>query len=639
MLNRTRTRIAWTASLLALFLLPGLASAQEVDKQETKCANSVNKGAAKVAKAQTKVIKGCFKAGGAVEACILTDPDGKVAKAISKIKTSDCTGGAAPDFLPDLETSQSAIGDIMIQKDLDLTHDIFGIFGGDLDDSIVTKADDKDGNKCQATVQKNAGKCQDEKLKIFNKCKKNALKAGNTDILACMGGTGTGGIPDPDGKITKKCGGDFGLAKKCSLPNVDALIPGCAPGVTADCIDQKIECRVCLALNALDGLNRDCDLFDNGVADGSCGLLSCQHNVETFCVGGDNDGEACESFADCDPQVGPNKCLPISSARLESITAGSEPFGLLFALIGGSTFDVGEIDPNTGTASVACDLTEPIALLIPGLVVACLTPLGTGCDPGLIDCDGGTALDLDSVHHHSIDELMLPGDNEDPSLAAAWQAAEPNFVGADCRGSDTACFTTDDPNCTAHETCAAMCDVYCASLAGNYTVFESGCEGFCRGGINANQLCTLDTKCGSVEIGVENSGECIGGEPVAHAGGCTCDCLEVGSGGPSPAGSFWCQVAIRTVTESITGNLCDGQDIVTIIGEQCIVRTTESITNTVLFADDDPGQTINQFDEGSRISCDALLAGNLSGLTQAGNNTSFDGDLGDSATRTVQECE
>ncbi len=265
--GRLRTQTAWTALVLALFLLPGLASAQELDKQETKCANSVNKGAAKVAKAQTKVIKGCFKAGGAVEACILTDPDGKVAKAISKIKTSDCTGGAAPSFLLGLETSQSAIGDIMIQKDLDLTHDIFGT---DLDDSIVTKADDKAGNKCQATVQKNAGKCQDEKLKIFNKCKKNALKAGNTDILACMGGTGTGGIPDPDGKITKKCGGDFGLAKKCSLANVDALIPGCAPGVDAACIDQKIECRVCLALNALDGLNRNCDLFDNGVLDGSC---------------------------------------------------------------------------------------------------------------------------------------------------------------------------------------------------------------------------------------------------------------------------------------------------------------------------------------------------------------------------------
>ncbi len=47
---------------------------------------------------------------------------------------------------------------------------------------------------------------------------------------------------------------------------MDALIPGCTPGVTAACIDQKIECVVCLALNGLDGLNRDCDDFDDGVA-------------------------------------------------------------------------------------------------------------------------------------------------------------------------------------------------------------------------------------------------------------------------------------------------------------------------------------------------------------------------------------
>ncbi len=86
MLNRTRTRIAWTASLLALFLLPGLASAQIIPKADQKCVNSINKGAAKVAKAQAGDNNACVKnySKGKIPsaaACVTSDPKGKVAKA------------------------------------------------------------------------------------------------------------------------------------------------------------------------------------------------------------------------------------------------------------------------------------------------------------------------------------------------------------------------------------------------------------------------------------------------------------------------------------------------------------------------------------------------------------------------------
>jgi hypothetical protein len=36
------------------------------------------------------------------------------------------------------------------------------------------------------------------------------------------------------------------------------------------CIDTLVECQVCLALNEVDALNRDCDAFDDGVVNGSC---------------------------------------------------------------------------------------------------------------------------------------------------------------------------------------------------------------------------------------------------------------------------------------------------------------------------------------------------------------------------------
>ncbi|MCZ6714671.1 MAG: hypothetical protein O7B29_12070, partial [Deltaproteobacteria bacterium] len=113
MLNRTRTRIAWTACLLALFLLPGLASAQIPKKPDQKCINNINKGAAKVAKAQAGDNNACVKDYGkgkkpSAADCVTSDPKGKVSKAISKIKTGDCAG--VPADLPGLDIDAASIG-------------------------------------------------------------------------------------------------------------------------------------------------------------------------------------------------------------------------------------------------------------------------------------------------------------------------------------------------------------------------------------------------------------------------------------------------------------------------------------------------------------------------------------------------
>ncbi len=262
----------------ALLMFSGVASAQEIPKEDTKCINSINKGAAKVAKAQAGDNNACVKdygkeKVGSAASCVTSDPKGKVAKAISKIKTSDCSG--VPADLPGLDIDSASIGATMTNKDLDLLADLFG---SDLDTNLVLASADKPGSTCQSAVIKAAGNCQDAKLSTYNSCKKDGMKGGSiTDATSlqdnCLG-TGTGTQPDPKGKIQKKCGGDFDLGKKCSLGNVDALIPGCAPGVSAGCIDQKIECRVCRALNAIDGLNRNCDEFDDGVVNASCPIIT-----------------------------------------------------------------------------------------------------------------------------------------------------------------------------------------------------------------------------------------------------------------------------------------------------------------------------------------------------------------------------
>jgi hypothetical protein len=254
----------------------------EPDKAAQKCVNSINKGAAKVAKAQAGDNAKCIKNGGKgkltpgpspIEECITSDPKGKVQKAIGKIKTGDCS--SAPAF-PPIDTNAVSIGGKMKDRALDLIH---AIFGTDLDAVVVSADDDKPGAGCQAAIAKAVGKCQDAKLAGFNSCKKNKLKGKDTSAAKnsgelqdeCLPADGTG-IPDGKGKIAKKCATGLAsvLSKKCAVGNLNDLVPGCAPGVDADCLEKKVKCEVCRALKDTDGLDRICDEFHSGVVDGSC---------------------------------------------------------------------------------------------------------------------------------------------------------------------------------------------------------------------------------------------------------------------------------------------------------------------------------------------------------------------------------
>lgn len=184
-----------------------------------------------------------------------------------------------PGFGP---TDPNTVNRVAVEKELAV---LFEIFGSDLDVAIPgtgTKAE----TKCQATAMKQAKKCQDTKLKLFNKCKKSGLKGKAdplkvpdpnavpfdepADLAACMGF-------DPKGEIAKVCGTklESKVSKACSGQDLATLFPGdcAASGTTSElamCIDERVECQVCLALNVADGLNRDCDDFDDGMDNGSC---------------------------------------------------------------------------------------------------------------------------------------------------------------------------------------------------------------------------------------------------------------------------------------------------------------------------------------------------------------------------------
>lgn len=114
-------------------------------------------------------------------------------------------------------------------------------------------------------------------MREFNSCKKSGMKIQTiTDtggIEACLGA-------DPKGKVAKACNPLTGkiladLNSRCVSAGTDLTVAfaacnNTAAGDVATCIDERIKCRTCLALNAGDNLANDCDLYDNGASDLSC---------------------------------------------------------------------------------------------------------------------------------------------------------------------------------------------------------------------------------------------------------------------------------------------------------------------------------------------------------------------------------
>jgi DNA-binding beta-propeller fold protein YncE len=245
--------------------------AQSEDQQ--KCINELNKNFAKVAKAQGKDIGACLKDGSkgkletqSIEECITADNDGKVVKAQQKTLAKappKCT--LAPEFGA---TDPNTVNRVAVEKGLALIH---AIFGSDLDAAIFDAGVEKDAAKCQVAVAKAVQKCQDTKLKEFNRCKKSGLKDGSIfnaiGLGACMGF-------DEKDKIAKACDTKLGdkISKSCA-GNLD-VFPGCGDPPTAgdlrDCLDRLVRCEVCRGLNAVDDLVRDCDTFDDDMANASC---------------------------------------------------------------------------------------------------------------------------------------------------------------------------------------------------------------------------------------------------------------------------------------------------------------------------------------------------------------------------------
>jgi cysteine-rich repeat protein len=254
---------------------------QPQNREQQKCINALNKSLARVARVQGKELCACIKEGakgeleGTIEDCLMPDViTQKVTKAIRKTVSAEdkkCSN-STPDFGA---TDSMTVNLAAMQKEIDLVREVFG---PDLDEAIFSEGGNtEDSSKCQQLVAGSVEKCQDAKLKEFNRCKKDGLKderiQSSIDLESCMG-------RDSNGKIAKACAPASGtirkkIDKKCAGKGVDLsdAFAGCDtddPGDLATCLDEIVECQVCLALNEADALDRDCDDFDDDVINESC---------------------------------------------------------------------------------------------------------------------------------------------------------------------------------------------------------------------------------------------------------------------------------------------------------------------------------------------------------------------------------
>jgi hypothetical protein len=358
------------AAVVSFALLIGQGSALgQIVKDDQKCIDKANNGLGKLGKTQAKENTGCVKNATKgkepnPEGCLSADAKGKVAKAKTKIV------GCPTAAIPIIEaTAEAAFED----RAREVAHDLFG---ADLNAAGLTTAT-KDDGKCATAVMQKSGDILAEKGKAFRSCKKDGMKAGTITDPASLQAEclPVSGIPDPKGKIAKRVTklGDA-IAKKCLAPNPQ-LANGSCGGLTGtalrDCADAWVECRVCEAINAADGLSTDCNAFS---------------------------GVQCEGYPEID--VGDHKC--VFDPGLSTLTIITQALPLPpFAANGAIDINCGLTAPN-GKAACECILQSFDPIEIIGIGYICFSPPPTACPLGEIDCNGGNALDVTMDTDHNL---------------------------------------------------------------------------------------------------------------------------------------------------------------------------------------------------------------------------------------------
>jgi len=271
---------------IAVIGISAPAQAQLTDETVT-CMSALMKAGGKLDSARSKHTLACIKSFGkgtlvgSVESCLPHDEKMKIVKASQAVVQAamDNCGIPIPPF--------GLASPIRLTNGVDrsrtaVPHDAFSY---DLATGLVPCSTDADACSCQSKVAKAVEKLASTNFKLFLACNKKNLAVATSqgDLndcvddpldLASLAADNKGKITKSRQKlqdtITKSCV-EPGVSLATAFPGTCAASPDAAS--LATCLDRQVDCRVCTQANEMQGLNVDCDVFDDGIDNGSCVLL------------------------------------------------------------------------------------------------------------------------------------------------------------------------------------------------------------------------------------------------------------------------------------------------------------------------------------------------------------------------------
>lgn len=294
--NRAWSRSLFPISFLllgALFVTPTLSEAA-LTKSQQRCVKVQNTDLRKVTAQIGKRISICVKKIGSgtdartLSGCVTDDDQGRIARATSKTMADDarlCQGNdshgdpKAPAVFysgaPSTNAAATSAATVLIPT----------VFGAGESVLMPTDEPNRQGFSCQQAVASSLQRCQAALLLAFEKCKTAAMRSGATtpaELIACLGS-------DPRGAVAAACVSDFQTllqkdgrctATGVTMAFVDSYsgVCPCADPFDGACLDRCLArpttCAVCGAINQTDALGANCDVFDDGLNNGSCGSAS-----------------------------------------------------------------------------------------------------------------------------------------------------------------------------------------------------------------------------------------------------------------------------------------------------------------------------------------------------------------------------
>jgi hypothetical protein len=255
--------------LLALLVLPAAAAPT---KDQQRCLNALNAGAARVGKVIAALTVACVREaakgkleGSSVEACIAADAQERLKKARAQtIRASESC-----QVLPDFGGTDPTVINAAFAGLFDPT----AFFGDDVDAAVIASRADKAGATCQAAVLGASAKVLGAKLVGYGQCVAAGLTYGFVDsaddLVGCRGA-------DPKGIVAKAMAkAQKAAARRCTATDLAAAFPGdCGVCPLADllgCFAHRATADLCLARNLTDDADVLCLQFVDGVADPYCG--------------------------------------------------------------------------------------------------------------------------------------------------------------------------------------------------------------------------------------------------------------------------------------------------------------------------------------------------------------------------------